>query len=186
MAVALSSRGALAVLLLACGAVPAAAQRQLEYEVKGQFLGHFIDFVEWPATVFAAPDAPFRLCLLGADPFGAPLRAQLSGEQVAGHRLVIERAKDEASAAACHMVFVRDASPARAEALRKATRGRPVLVVGDSVRLLEHCVAIAFVVEGGYVRFDVNLPALAAQGLRVNPRLLRVARDATDRYARCR
>ena len=187
MAIAVIARRAALALLMSTGlAAPAAAAgRQLEYDVKGQFLGHFIGFIEWPATAFASAEAPFRICLVGRDPFGPSLRAHLANERAGQRRIVVEALKDVSAAGTCQIVFLSDPSPARAEALNKATRGRPVLVVSDAIRLLEHCVAIAFVVEGGFVRFDINLVALSSHGLQVNPRLLRVARDATDRFVHC-
>ena len=161
------------------------SQRELEYDVKCQFLGHFTAFIEWPPSVFRTPDAPFRVCILGADPFGPALDQRLGAEQVNGRRVTVTRIKTEAAAATCQVVFVAGADPARTAALHKATHDLPVLIVTDTVRLLDQCAAIAFVMEGGRVRFDVNLTAIAGRGLKANPRLLRVARDATDRVAHC-
>jgi hypothetical protein len=162
-----------------------AGAQQLEYDVKGQFLGHFTGFIHWPEAAFASASAPFRICILGRDPFGTSLDARMRGEQVNGRRIAIDRIRTEADAATCQIVFYGDNDVARAEALSKATRGRPVLIVTDSTRLLEHCAAIAFVLEGGRVRFDLNLAALSGHGLQVNPRLLSVARDASDRFTHC-
>ena len=160
-------------------------QRDLEYDVKGQYLGHFTGFIHWPQSAFPAGNSPFRLCILGRDPFGAALDARMRGEQVGGHPVAVQRIRTETDAASCHLVFYGENDPARADALSKATRGRPVLIVTDSNRLLEHCAAIAFLLEGDRVRFDLNLAALASHGLQVNPRLLSVARAATDRHAHC-
>lgn len=165
--------------------VRAQPQRDLEYDVKGQYLGHFTGFIRWPQSAFPSATTPFRLCILGRDPFGVALDARLRGEQVDGHRIAVERIRSETDAASCHLVFYRENDPARADALSNATRGRPVLIVTDSSRLLEHCAAIAFLLEGDRVRFDLNLAALASHGLQVNPRLLSVARTATDRHTHC-
>ena len=181
-------RLAAAVLVVSsAAAVPlqARGQRGLEYDVKGQFLLHFTGFIDWPAAAFPKIDAPFRLCILGTDPFGATLDARVQGETIGGRRISVDRIKTEEAAASCQVVFLASTDRARAQALDKATRGRPVLIVSDSSRLLEYCAAIAFVLEGGRVRFDVNLTALASRSLRVSPRLLRVARDATDRLQHC-
>ena len=186
MAIAMTARVVVVGLLLTAAAPAAAADgRQLEYDVKGQFLGHFGGFVDWPSSAFSGPDAPFRICLLGRDPFGPSLRTRLTGERAANRPIVVETIKEGSAAASCQIVFLGDANPARAEAVNKATRGRPVLIVSDFLSLLEHCAAIAFVVEGGFVRFDINLAALGSHGLQVNPRLLRVARDATGRFVHC-
>jgi hypothetical protein len=179
-------RGVLALLVLAASAAPAAAAApQLEYDVKGQFLGHFIGFIQWPASAFASAEADFRICIVGRDPFGRGLRTSLAAERAGSRRIVVDTLKDDSTVPSCQIVFLAEATPARAAALHKATRGRPILIVSDSIRLLEHCAAIAFVIEGSFVRFDINLAALKAHGLQVNPRLLRVARDATDRFGDC-
>ena len=185
MAISMIARVVVVGLLLTGASAAAAEGRQLEYDVKGQFLSHFGGFVDWPSSAFSSPEAPFRICLLGRDPFGPSLRTRLIGERAANRPIVAETIKDESAAASCQIVFLGDANPARAEAVNKATRGRPVLIVSDFLSLLQHCAAIAFVVEGGLVRFDINLAALGSHGLHVNPRLLRVARDATGRFVRC-
>ena len=186
MAIAVIGRTlVLGAVLLSAGAVPAAAaQSPLEYEVKAQYLGHFTGFIEWPPSAFPSADAPFRICVFGPNPFGAAL-GQLTGHKAAGRAITVETVKDVKSAASCQVVFLSGRDESRADALDRATRGRPVLIVSDAIGMLEHCAAIAFVLEGGFVRFDVNLTSLSARGLQVNPRLLRVARDATDRYRHC-
>lgn len=175
----------LLAVLVAAGAAPAAAgQVGLEYEVKAQYLGHFTGFIEWPPSAFSSAEAPFRICVFGPNPFGTAL-SQLAGQKAAGRAIAVDVVKDVKAAASCQVVFLSGRDAARADALDRATRGRPVLIVSDAIDMLEHCAAIAFVLEGGFVRFDINLTSLSARGLQVNPRLLRVARDATDRYRHC-
>ena len=172
--------------LWACTVAGAQArQRDLQYDVKGQYLGHFTGFIHWPASAFPTAEAPFRVCILGRDPFGSALDLRMRDERVHGRRVAVDRIKSELEAASCQIVFYSENDPGRAEALSKATRGRPVLIVTDSTRLLEHCAGIAFVLEGTRVRFDVNLAAVASHGLQVNPRLLSVARETTDRFPHC-
>jgi YfiR/HmsC-like len=160
------------------------AARNLEYEVKAGFLRHFFSFIDWPAASFADPGAPFRLCILGRDPFGAQLDEVMRGESVNGHPIRVERVRDEVPAG-CHALYTAGDAEAQAPALQRVHRRQGLLVVGDTRRLFEHCGAIAFVVESERVRFDVNLPALTSRGLVASARLLRVAREVTNRAALC-
>ncbi len=175
----------LVALAVAHPAANTRQQRNLEYEVKGVYLYNFLTFVEWPKTAFADTSAPFRLCVLGADPFGASLDSLVQNEKVQGHPVVVERLKDESAAGSCHVVFAPDASAARFPALAKTTEHKSVLLVGESRRLLEFCGAISFVVEGERIRFDISLAGLSSHNLKASSKLLRVAREASDKFAHC-
>src|SRR5690242_13839245 len=41
-----------------------------EYQIKAEFIYNFAQFIEWPGSAFASPDAPFVIGILGDDPFG--------------------------------------------------------------------------------------------------------------------
>ena len=165
--------------------VAAQAPRSLEYEVKGQYLFNFLSFVEWPAASFTRADAPFRICLAGADSFGGTLDALVQGQRVQGHSIVVDRLKDETTVGTCQVVFVSRVDGERLAAIAKATEHRSVLIVGETPKVLEQCGAIVFVLEGERVRFDISLAGLAAHNLKASAKLLQVAREASDRFARC-
>src|SRR5450759_2091560 len=72
-------------LALLCSVEPkASAQTAIsdEYQIKAVFLFNFAQFVEWPARVFPASEAPLVIGILGDDPFGAYLDDLVSGEKV--------------------------------------------------------------------------------------------------------
>src|SRR5260221_4758572 len=54
-----------------------AQESSLEYAIKGAYLFKFGDFVEWPEAVFAQPNAPFVIGILGEYPFGPNLDPSL-------------------------------------------------------------------------------------------------------------
>lgn len=190
MALTLTWRTLIALcLLMSVGAdtrsYAQAPSRRLEYEVKAKFLYNFPIFIDWPEARFSQPAAPFRLCVLGPDPFGRILDVTMRGAAVGTHPVVVDRLRDDAAAASCHMVFVSRLEHARLVAAMKLVERKGVLVVGESRQVLERCGGIAFVLDGEFVRFDVNVPALEAQGLRASSKLLRVARDASTRFGNC-
>jgi len=69
--------------------------------------------------------------------------------------------------------------------IMRAANRRNLLVVGESRRVLELCGTIAFVLDGERVRFDINRSSLADRDLKANSKLLRVAREASDRFGHC-
>ena len=161
-------------------------QRNLEYEVKGAYLYNFLNYIEWPETAFAQPAAPFRLCLVGRDPFGKALDDLVRGESAGKHPIVVDRLKEDQAVSTCHAVFVSDLEDERLDTIVRVTEKRSVLIVAETPHLNQLCGGIAFALEGERVRFDINLPALTSRGLKVSPKLLRVAREASDRLGRCR
>lgn len=167
------------VALVVC-TQPVFAQRGLEYEVKAAFLYNFIHFVEWPPHALPDPAAPFRVCLYGDDPFGPALARTINGEQLNGRAVVIERVEVGAMVTQCQLLFVPQSQSARAPGILRATGTAPVLSVGESPNFLRAGGAINLVVEGGRVRFDVNLSGLSGRGLIASSKLLRIARNASE------
>jgi hypothetical protein len=175
----------LAIAAAGRAALVAQTPLSLEYEVKGQYLFNFLSFVEWPTASFAQADVPFRLCLAGPDAFSGTLDSLVKGQRVQGHSIVVDRLKDETTVGACQVVFVSKVDNERMAAIAKATEHRSVLLVGETPKLLELCGAIVFVLDGERVRFDISLAGLAAHNLKASSKLLRVAREASDRFSRC-
>jgi hypothetical protein len=153
-------------------------------QVKGAYLYNFLTFIEWPARRF-----PTRPRVPPVRPRQRPVRSSLDtlvqNEKVQGHPIVVERLKDESTAGSCHVVFAPDAAASRFPALVRATEHKSVLLVGESRKLLELCGAISFVIEGERVRFDISLAGLSSHNLKASSKLLRVAREASDKFAHC-
>ncbi|HEX2163686.1 MAG TPA: YfiR family protein, partial [Thermoanaerobaculia bacterium] len=154
---------------------PAAGQPVGEYEVKAAFLFNFTKFVEWPAEAFAGRDAPFRICVVGRDPFDGALGAIVAGERAAGRRLVAEHHARPEAAGGCQIVFFAGGDEADLLDRLPAAGARHRLVVGESAALLRAGGHFRFRLAGERVRLSVNLRALEAGRLRVSSRLLRLA-----------
>lgn len=189
MAFTLSLRRRLAAAMAVAGTCTllsshADARQNLEYQVKAAFLYNFVSFIEWPASAFARPDDPFRVCVIGLDPFGAELDV-MNGERVGGRPIVVERLKDEESSGRCRLLFVSASDEVRLPTIRRASAGRGVLIVTETSKSLENCAAIALVLEDTRVRFDINISALKSERLVASSKLMRVARERVERPARC-
>lgn len=164
----------LALPALALSATQAGAEGSLEYAVKGAYLYKMLPFVDWPSTVFPAPNSPITICILGHDPFGGALDKAVADQRIGQHAITIRRniAPGDTS---CQAVFI-DKDNANAE---QAFDGRPVLTVTDS-GAPAHGV-IAFVVEQNHVRFDIDDALAAKDGLSISSKLLGLARKVTPR-----
>lgn len=141
-----------------------------EYRVKAEYLVNLIKYVEWPNAV----SGPLVVCVAGQNPFGATLDNLVRNESFRGAqvqtRVILEPDP------ACNLVFAPRTS--RVSAYLRATAGMPVLTVGETLRFLQQGGMIRFYPQGANVRFDINREAAERVGLKINARLLEVARMA--------
>jgi hypothetical protein len=144
-----------------------------ESSAKAAFVFHLTQFTTWPGL---APDAPFKIGILGPDPFGSVLDKIVEGEKVGSRRIVVVRSNFLANLADCQLVYVSAAAADPTPLITNAFKGRPVLIVGDGSD---------FIAQGGMVRLfrtperklrlQVRLPRVHAAGLKMSAQLLRVA-----------
>jgi hypothetical protein len=145
-----------------------------EYLIKAAVLYNFAKFARWPSDAFDGPDAPLRLCILGADPFGDTL-ATIEDKPVNGRRLKTERISDVNDARRCHLLFVSAAAQAQLEQLFKTIDGQPVLTVADMPGFARAGGILDLTIMDDRLRFDVNTTAAERAGLKLSAKLLRLA-----------
>ncbi|WP_164851264.1 YfiR family protein [Larkinella soli] len=146
-----------------------------EVSVKAVFIYNFTRFVEWPETAFSSPDAPFVIGIFGADPFGSVMAETVAGEKVGNHPIHVQRYRDPAGLADCHLVYVgsREAEVVR-EMLASLGR-RAVLTVGEAVPFNRMGGMIRFLTRNNKIRFEINASAARAVQLNISSKLLNVA-----------
>ena len=170
-------RSVAVALLAVLTSAPVAAQRGLEYEVKAAYLYNIVNFVTWPPEAFAGPADPLRVCVYGADPFGDLIDRAMTGGMSNGRTVAVVRTADPSTLSTCQLVFVAGRTTDPINQVVRATEQRPVLTVGDSSDFLRRGGMIAFVIDGGRVRFDISLQTTSERGLLLSSRLLQVARS---------
>jgi hypothetical protein len=169
--------GALAVLLsFAAGVFYVRAQTAEEYEVKAAFLFNFGRFVEWPSLNGAASSAPFRICVLGEDPFREHLDRSVKGRQIKGRDVAVERIARADGAGPCQVVFISVSERRALHAILDGMKGFSTLTVSDIESFAEAGGMIHLTLEHGQVRFEINTAAAERAGLKVSSRLLNLAR----------
>jgi hypothetical protein len=151
-----------------------------EYEVKAAFLLNFARLVKWPADAFSDARSPLTVGLLSSAPSSEQLRKFLEGKSVGSRKVNTRWIESGEEVGEFHMVFVSASSGARAGEVADATRGGPVLLVGESDGFANDGDAINFFTDGNKIRFEINPKAAEAAGLRVSSRLLRVAKIVSD------
>lgn len=168
------------VLLGAFVSEGARGQKVDEYQVKAAFLYNFAKFVEWPAQSFKTAADPISICVFGSNPFGSALDEATAGKTVDGRRFVVHEVSEPASACNCHIVFVGASERKRFQAILGKLRSPGVLTVGDTEGFAAQGGVINFRLEGGKVRFEVNVEAAAQVHLRLSSKLLALAEIVKD------
>lgn len=160
-------------LLAALAAAPARAQLS-EADIKAAYLLNFARFVQWPERSFSAPDAPFRVCVLGENPFNGALQG-LNGKAVGTRVIQTTVLRSESDALQCHIVYI----GATVEGRVTTTVGRlatlPVLTVASGEEFARRFGIISLVTRQGRVKVHVNVQRAEAAGLRLGAKLLEVA-----------
>ena len=165
----------LAAVIIACACAGSLrAQSTLEYDVKAALLLNFARFIEWPDRAFAGPRAGIDICVFAPNPFGQALERVLQGETIGMRPLSTRDVHSTAAAAGCHLLFVPAGSESRAAAILRQI-GSPTITVGESRRFEDLGGAVSFVLEGGRVRFTVNLRPVEERGVRISARMLNLA-----------
>lgn len=172
---------ALAVML---GAQPAVAGRQSaapDVAVLAAFLYSFARFTEWPKL---PGGATLVACVVGNDDVAQALTGIVQGKTIAGHGLMVRRPTDSAAWGDCHLLHVGDGLTSRFSAGLAGIRQLPVLTTSDAKGFSRSGGIAELYIEGGQMRFVINLDAVERSGLRLSSRLLGLATVIRDRDAR--
>jgi hypothetical protein len=151
------------------------AQEVDEYQVKAAFLYNFAKFVEWPAEASGDAHQVLTICVLGRDPFGQALDDVIAGKVIAGRPLALRRITDARHTGGCRMLFISSSENSRSLSLLNSDEKRGVLTVGEAGNATAECVAIKFTLEGGKIRFEINLAEVQEEKLRLSSKLLSLA-----------
>jgi hypothetical protein len=136
-------------------------------------------YVTWPPGAFADAKAPWRICVLGRDPFGEILERSLQGRSEQGRTFTVHRAESFADLPTCQIAFLAISNSAKRRDALAFARDKAVLTVATEPDFLE---------EGGIVRFretdrvemGVNLDQARAVSLKIQSKMLEVAFEVLD------
>lgn len=152
-----------------------------EYRLKGAFLFHFAQFVQWPANVLPNSDGELAVCVFGQDPFRGDLEGIVHGKSIDGTTLEIRHVKRIQDSRSCHLLFIGKKESEHVPELISIVGNLPVLTIGESDDFLRQGGIIRFSLEDRKVRFDVNQEAAGKANLKISSRLLLLAKTVIGR-----
>jgi hypothetical protein len=150
-----------------------AQQRASEFDIEAVYVFKFSQFVNWPGNARVKPS--FEICILGEDPFGPFLERTIQGETVNGKSVAERRIMRPQEAQGCAILYISRSEAARLRQILDTVRDWPVLTVSDLPDFTDKGGMIQFLLQGGRVRFQVNLVPATQAGLALSSELLKVA-----------
>lgn len=147
--------------------------------VEAAFLLNFTRYVSWPSAAFADARSPWRICVVGRDPFGSVLDKTFTGRSEQGRPFLVMRTDKPSELKHCQIVYVAYKVSMNRRAALEELDDLPVLTVGN---------APGFLQEGGIIRFDVkdfvkmsvNLDRARAASLAIQTKMLEVSNDVIE------
>jgi hypothetical protein len=146
-----------------------------EFQVKAAFIVNFARFVEWPASAFDAPSAPFVMGILGDDPFGTDLDQAVRDKMIGGHPILVKRIEDGDDLVRFHLVFIAGSEKRRLKDHLTRLGTGAVLTVSDLDGFCANGGLIGFVTVNDRIRFKVNASSAQRHGLKISSKLLTLA-----------
>lgn len=163
----------LALVLTLTASARAALQ---EHEVKAAVVYHLSLFTEWPPG--SLNDRGFNLCVLTEDDQMADTLAQLGSKTVKGAPVQVRRLRPTQALGHCQLVYLGEMNDsARARAIKQLF-GQPTLTIANGGIPVPGAM-VSLGVSADRVYFDIDLPVAQRAGLRLDAKLLRLARSVS-------
>lgn len=169
------------LVLLWLGGLPSAEAQQgagqpaTEWQLKAAYLFKFGRYVEWPGQVFANPESPLRIGVIGADELADELLQIVQGRTINRRPVVVEKLDAGDSIVGLNVLFIGRTSDRRLAYILARTKGKPILTVTESEQALALGSTINFVIVNGRVRFEISPKTADLGQLYISARLLAAA-----------
>jgi hypothetical protein len=143
-------------------------------DVEAAYLYNFGKFIDWPASPVAST-APFSICVVGSDEFGAALGSLVQNDTIKGRPIVARRLPSLVDADTCQILFLGSSEQPRIIRDLDALKDKPILTVSIIPGFIDRGGMIEFLVLDNRVRFAINLTPATRVHLTLSSELLKVA-----------
>ena len=171
----------LCVLFALCGSASQEPPRPVTekavdpYAVKAASLYKLALYCKWPEAALGGKDDPLRIAVFGADPFGSLLDTLLKGKKHGTHPVSTQRFATLEQLGECHVLFVPEKENANLPLILEKLKGRPVIVVCESIAQTEAGAGVGLYVENSRIAMAINQEALKSAHIEASSELLKLA-----------
>jgi hypothetical protein len=169
---------AAAASMFLVGTVAAAQSAVTIPELKAAFVFNLVKFVEWPGD--AVEIGPLTICVLGDAALADGLDHTVKkGRTINGREVLVLRVKAD-GLRPCHVLYLTGVAPRRLEQIIDELKSAPVLTVSDTDQFAQEGGIAGLLVDGGKIRFAVNVEASQRARLHISSKLLNLATIVRD------
>lgn len=172
--------GRLAVGLLVLSPRTAGVAPLEEHHVKAAFLYSFAKFITWPEPPAFAERRRFVFGLLGGGATAEALPVLVRNKTVHGYPVEVRCGRNLAEIGSCDVLYLAESEGGRLTAILADLQGEPVLTVSEVSGFARRGGMIELYLEGGRVRFAINVKVMRAAGLEPSSKLLALAHIVDD------
>jgi hypothetical protein len=153
-----------------------------EYQMKARYLRRIPSFVEWPPSAANTSKAVFQMCTLGDYPFRTRLAQEVGSVTVSGRRIALRWVHKEQKLDGCEVIFFSRSEAKHYGKILEGLKGKSVLTVGESEGFLEAGGMVELSFENDRLQMEVNLVAARSANLKVDARLLAMAKRVVTEH----
>jgi len=139
------------------------------------YLRKILAFVQWPPRQ-RTPSEVFRVCVTGKYGISFVLAEELRVSTVDGQKIEVRMIQKNQDLMSCQVLFVSEPDAKQRAKILESVKGSHILTVGDDEGFLEAGGILEFNAVGNAMQFAVNLLAARDAGLKIDARLLSLAR----------
>ena len=139
-------------------------------------LASVLSFVQWPEDRAGEEGRAFQLCVDGDSWLTYALAEETRTSTVRGRKIEVRSAQKEQELKSCQMVFVSQTQEKRYARILEEMKGTSALTAGETAGFVSAGGIVEFNFDQSHTRFEINLSAARAAGLKLDARLLAMAK----------
>ncbi|MBX2842140.1 MAG: YfiR family protein [Flammeovirgaceae bacterium] len=142
-------------------------------ERKADLMKYFTEFITWPNET---ESSVFKIKVFGDHYFYKYLKYLYADTKIKGKVTEIEYVDSPENVLGCEVLFIASVNEELVEEVFGIVKGKPVLTVGDSAGYAQKGALFNFYHKGQKVLFEMNYNVYKESPLKINSRLLDVAK----------
>lgn len=147
------------------------AQTQQEANLKAVFMYNFTRYIEWNVE---QNENEFVIGIVGPSAIDKPISEIARTNTVNNRKIVVKHFSKPEDISYCHILFIPHGSSSQLQSILDRT-GKGVLVISEEPGLARQGAAFNFIPVHDKIKFEANLKAINAAGVKVSSQLLRLA-----------
>jgi hypothetical protein len=159
--------------------IPSAAQAQIspvDAKQEAVYLRKFLQFVQWSPVSASNQEENFQFCVAGEGLLGFALADEMKGTAVHEHKVVVRHVKNAQDLKGCQAVVFGGLDKKQVLKAMEILKDNSVLTFGQTSEFLEAGGVVQLIWDDGTLRFGFNLAAARKAGVRLDARVLTLAK----------